>query len=462
MIRTPTTRDYLAISLFWLGFSFFWGALLTSVLQERVQTFVKVEYSMSHPTYVAPPTDATNALETRAQKEIEALQANRSGWLLASGALVSMLTQLVFGALSDNARSRWGRRKPFLVFGTLLASLGVFAFPHAQNYAQLFAVFLWIQLFINVAAGPYSALLPDLIPAEFHGRAAAFMGFFSLVGRTGGMVAGALALRGNSEIGLNALTIAFLVLLNGLMLATALMTHETPTHNTSSTRSFVDTFIGIFRVDLRGQSSFVWVLVSRFVINTGVYTILPFLLFYLISCYKLTKSDALAQIAVIGILVNVMGLIATFPAGLASDRTSKKNVLYVTCILCVIGGMGFVFSQSIGFALLSAAIFGLGYGAFQAVDWALICNVLPPGAPAKYMGLWSCADTVPQIVAPFIGGAVASYFIQNFNASVGYRAVMFTAIVWFVLGTFVIRFVKERTAREIGGATKLDVMAEAV
>ena len=455
MIRTPTTRDYLAISLFWLGFSFFWGALLTSVLQERVQTFVKIEYSLSHPNYFAPTaesgveTGANSEMETRAPKEIEALQANRSGWLLASGALVSMLTQLVFGALSDNARSRWGRRKPFLVTGTLLASLGVWAFPHAQNYAQLFAVFLWIQLFLNVAAGPYSALLPDLIPSEFHGRASAFMGFFSLIGRTGGMVAGALALRGNADAGLNALTIAFLVLLNGLMLATALLTHEKPTDNTSSTRSFSETFANIFRVDLRGQSSFVWVLVSRFVINTGVYTILPFLLFYLMSCYKLTKSDALGQLAVIGILVNVMGLLATFPAGAASDRTSKKNVIYMTCVLCVIGGMGFVFSQSIGFALIAAAIFGLGYGAFQAVDWALICNVLPPGAPAKYTGLWSCADTVPQIVAPFIGGAVASYFINQYNASIGYRAVMFTAIVWFVLGTFFIRFVKERVTKTV-------------
>lgn len=461
MIRNPTTRDYLSISLFWLAVSFFWGALLTSVLQARVETFVKNEYSKAHPSYVAPPENAKNSKETPEQREIEALQANRSGWMLATGALVSMLTQLIFGALSDNTRSRWGRRKPFLIVGTLLASLGVFAFPLAQNYAHLFAVFLWIQLFLNVAAGPYSALLPDLIPFESHGRAAAFMGFFSLVGRTGGMVAGALALQMKGDVGLNLLTIAFLVLLNGFMLVTAFLTHEKPTDNDSSTRtSFLDTLTSAFRVDLRGHSSFVWVLVSRFVLNTGVYTILPFLLFYLMSCYDLNKSDALGQLAVIGLLTNVMGLIATFPAGFASDRTSKKTVVYATCGLCVIGGLGFVFSQSITFALVSAAIFGLGYGAFQAVDWALVCNVLPPGEPAKYMGLWSCADTVPQIVAPFIGGAVATWTINHYNTEIGYRAVMFTAIVWFALGTFFIRFVKERTAQNLE-STQPNVIPEA-
>lgn len=460
MIRNPSTRDYLAISVFWLAVSFFWGALLYSVLQSRVQSFVEIEYSKAHSGYVAPLATAKNIEETPAQKEIEAMQANKLSWLLGTGALLSMVTQLVFGALSDNTRSRWGRRKPFLVIGTVLASVGVFAFPYAQNYAQLFAVFLWIQVFLNVASGPYSALIPDLIPFEYHGKASAFMGFFSLVGRTGGMVAGAIALQQKGDIGLNALTISFLVLLNGLMLTTALMTHEDPTSSVSSTGSFAHTLTGIFRVDLRGHSSFVWVLVSRFVINTGVYTILPFLLYYLMSGYGLTKNDALKQLVVIALLVNIMGLIATFPAGLASDRTSKKNVIYVTCALCVIGGLGFVFSQSIVFALLAAGIFGLGYGAFSAVDWALVCNVLPEGEPAKYMGLWSCADTVPQIVAPFLGSAVATWTIAHYNASVGYRAVMFTAIVWFVLGTFFIRFVKERVAQnvEIAG----DLAAEAV
>lgn len=482
MIRTPTTRDYLSISLFWLGFSFFWGALLYGVLQARVQTFVENEYSSSVNTSVntarvAPLSAASNRAasstsvrgqraktqlaktqlaKTEQDKVIESRTASKLSWLLGTGALISTITQLVFGALSDGTRSRWGRRKPYLVAGVLLANIGVILFPFARSYSELFGVYLLIQFFLNIASGPYSALLPDLVPVEFHGRAAAFMGFFALVGRTGGMVAGASALRFLApNIALNVLTIAFLVLLNGLMAATALMTRETPSdfeNETSSTRCLSERLRDIFRIDLRQHSSFVWVLVSRFVINTGVYTIMPFLLYYLMNCFGLDRGDALIQLIVIGLLVNVMGLIATFPAGIAGDRMSKKRVVYATCVLCIIGGLGFVFSSSLAFALIAAAIFGLGYGAFQAVDWALICNVLPPGQPAKYMGLWSCADNVPQIVAPFIGGAVASYFINHYNASVGYRAVMFTAIVWFVLGTFFIRFVKERSAQEIRDA----------
>jgi MFS family permease len=230
------------------------------------------------------------------------------------------------------------------------------------------------------------------------------------------------------------------------MIVTATLTREDPLPAEASTReSFTDALRSTFQVDLRGQASFVWVLLSRFVINTGVYTIIPFLLYYLMSAYNLTQDEAIKQQMIMGLLVNITGLMATWPAGVASDRFSKKRVIYFTCAICVVGGLGFTFSGSLTAALVAAGIFGFGYGAFLAVDMALVCNVLPEGAPAKYMGIWSFADTVPQIVAPFIGGAVAAYTIATYNSSaLGYRAVMFTAIIWFLLDTLCIGFVRER------------------
>jgi MFS family permease len=198
------------------------------------------------------------------------------------------------------------------------------------------------------------------------------------------------------------------------------------------------------------------------VINTGVYTIIPFLLYYLMSAYNLTQDEAIKQQMIMGLLVNITGLMATWPAGVASDRFSKKRVIYFTCAICVVGGLGFTFSGSVTAALVAAGIFGFGYGAFMAVDMALVCNVLPEGAPAKYMGIWSFADTVPQIVAPFIGGAVAAYTIANYNSSaLGYRAVMFTAIIWFLLGTLCIGFVRERVFPQPAGTAPEGGPAEA-
>jgi MFS family permease len=434
VIRTPTTRDYLAISIFYLAVSFFWGAMLTVVLQARVQTLVEADYV------------AAIKAGAMSQQQLEAAVAQKLSWLLSMGALVATVSQVLFGALSDRSRHRAGRRKPFLIAGVLGTNVGLLLFPFAQTYTQLFAVFLLLQLLLNLATGPYQALVPDLIPAQYHGRAAAYMGLFALIGRTGGMVIGGMALLYLKENALYALSAAFFLLLNGFMIVTASLTREDPLPAEASTReSFTDALHATFQVDLRGQASFVWVLMSRFVINTGVYTIMPFMLYYLINVYSLTRDEAFGRQIQIAMLVNLTGLLATWPAGMASDRFSKKRVIYFTCAICIAGGLGFAFSGSIIAAIVAAGIFGFGYGAFMAVDMALVCNVLPEGAPAKYMGIWSFADTVPQIIAPFIGGAVAAWTIANYNSSaLGYRAVMLTAIVWFMLGTLCIGFVRER------------------
>ena len=181
MIRTPTTRDYLAISIFYLAVSFFWGAMLSVVLQARVQTMVEANY-----------VEAIKA-GTMSPQQLEAAVAQKLSWLLSMGALVATVSQVLFGALSDRSRHRAGRRKPFLIAGVLGTNVGLLLFPFAHTYAQLFAVFLLLQLMLNLATGPYQALVPDLIPAQYHGRAAAYMGLFALIGRTGGMVAGGMA-----------------------------------------------------------------------------------------------------------------------------------------------------------------------------------------------------------------------------------------------------------------------------
>lgn len=426
MISQPKARDYLAISLFHLAVSFFWGAILYVVLQSLVQTLVAAELGNSVPL---------------AQREGVAVQ--RLNFLLAVGAFVATFTQIVFGAISDRSRHRAGRRKPFLIAGTLLASVGIAFLPFLTSTIQLFGLFLWVQLCLNIATGPYQALLPDLIPPEHHSTASAYMGLFTLCGRTGGMVAGAFLLQSTS--GLLTLTVLFLVLMNGLMLATAILTHEQPLPRDASTQTLGQILKGSFQFDLRGQSSFVWVLISRFVVNTGIYIIMPVLQYYLMNTLGLSKNEALTQQAYMGLTVNIAGLIATFPAGAASNRFSKKAVLYFTCAISVVGGMAFALADSVSVALIAAAIFGLGYGAFQAVDWALVCNVLPPGGAAKYMGLWGFADTVPQIVAPVMGGALAAFSIANgVTPATTYRYVFFLAIFWFIAGTFCLRYVKER------------------
>jgi len=444
VIRRPTTRDYLGISVFWLAMNFFWGAMLFVVVQSRVQALVRAEQTPVAARAAVPATAAQIRYALKhpghAEKVLEAETNRRLGWMLGIGALISTLTQLLFGALSDNSRHPAGRRRPFVVIGTAASNLGVVAFFLAHSYIWLFGSWMFIQFFLSIALGPYQALLPDLIPLEHEGTAAAYMGLWQLIGRAGGMVAGAFFLQ--YRWGLVGLTVLFLMLLNGLMVATVMLTRERPLRHRFPGGVFGS--IGkMFRVELRRHPSFIWVLISRLCINMGIYTVEPFIQYYLMHVFGLTKEQTLQKQILIGLIVNLAGVSAAFPAGVLSDRYPKKFIVYFACGVCIAGGVGFAVSGSVAMALIAGGVFGFGYGAFASVDWALVCNVLPPGQPAKYMGLWSLGDTLPQIVAPMFGYMIVNFMIAHYNPNVGYRTAMAAAMIWFTLGTVCIRYVKE-------------------
>ncbi len=116
--------------------------------------------------------------------------------ILPAGAFISLLAAPVFGAWSDRVRTRWGRRKPFLVIGTLLNALSLLfiasikATPSALiAYAIAFSL---ITLTNNIATAPYSALIPDVVPPEQRGSASGWMGFMSMLGTLLGAATGLL------------------------------------------------------------------------------------------------------------------------------------------------------------------------------------------------------------------------------------------------------------------------------
>ena len=428
--RSPTLRDYFGVSIYWLGLSFFWGAMLTLVLPDRIGELF--------------PADKDRVLTLVA----------------SAGAAVATVAQVFFGAWSDTSRHRLGRRRPFLVVGTLGACVALLFFPGARGLAALLAVFLLVQFWINMASGPYQGLMPDRIPPHKHGAAASWMGVASLLGRIGGPIAASLLLRPEmsdwlapraawlntlgEDRGLSLLTLVFIGVLVGAMLLTLFAARETPLDANAARVGVGETIMGIVRVPLRPHPSFVWLMISRLGIMLGVYTVSFCLLYYIRDTLGFKdEGESLGVLTNLLLIATLAGVIGTVPAGVWSDRWGKKPILYFANSVCMASGLAFALSQNLTWAYGAAAIFGVGYGAFNAVDWALACNLLPPQAPAKYLGLWGISDTLSQVVAPLLAGPLAFWLNGALGAGAGYRALMILALVYFGLGTLALRGIRE-------------------
>jgi hypothetical protein len=100
------------------------------------------------------------------------------------------------------------------------------------------------------------------------------------------------------------------------------------------------------------------------------------------------------------------------------------------------------FAPSLGWVFAVGALFGIGYGAYQAVDWALAVDVLPKGeSAAKDMGIWHVSLVLPQVLAPAATGMTLSAF-RSTSLLAGYTTVFILTAVWFVLGTVYVRRIR--------------------
>ena len=98
------------------------------------------------------------------------------GIINAVGAVVALLSNIVFGTFSDLTRSRFGKRSPWIISGGIIAglSVGSIAFTHSQTLI----VVLWCctQLGYNMMLAPYVATVSDRVPDKFRGTISGFYG----------------------------------------------------------------------------------------------------------------------------------------------------------------------------------------------------------------------------------------------------------------------------------------------
>src|SRR5438105_629237 len=190
------------------------------------------------------------------------------------------------------------------------------------------------------------------------------------------------------------------------------------------------------------SGDFGWVIFTRMMVSGGIWCVLPFLQFFFSDVSHIANADRFTSYWELTLLL------AATPFGLVggwiSDRYGRKIFVYASGACQSLAVVLFIvfFPSQILLLFAIGILFGVGYGLYYAVDWALACDTLPdPKHAAKDMGLFHVAYTFPQIVLPSILGFVLDAFNRNAPNS-GFRVVFAFAIVFFLLGTILVSRIK--------------------
>lgn len=415
---------HLALTIYWLGNTVMWGALLHLALQSRLSDWFS-------------------------EREV----GYWLGILGFAGGIIGTVTQIVAGAFSDRSTNRRGRRRPFLVAGSSVALVALLGLGASHSFWPFAGALILVQLFSNIALGPFTALLPDTVNPREHGRASGFMGVARLAGDTGGLILAAMLLSAKHLHGQPVKTItAFhderMLLLCGLiagftlvaLVTTCVTIREQPLRRrpAASVRQIV---LGSFAVDIKGNRDFFWLSLSRAVTNVGFYMFLEVLFFF----FRFTLRHPDPEYATQLVLLPAIGaaVVSSIPSGLLSDRFGRRPMVFAAQFIMAAAAALFVLARSLPVAMVAAIPAGLAYGIFTAVEWAFACNLLPKGEAARYLGVWNASAVVPQILAFPLAGALGSAVSARY-AGLGWRVDFALAAACCLVGAYFLIHVRER------------------
>jgi MFS family permease len=198
-----------------------------------------------------------------------------------------------------------------------------------------------------------------------------------------------------------------------------------------------------FEFGPRRNPDFTWVVLTRLLVTVGVYIVLNSLQFY---THDVVHADPGTTTGEFLIVVTVFATLSTTVAGWASDRVGRKRMVYFCGALMGLVGAAFVFAPYVvpghilALLFVAGALFGLGFGAYISVDWALVADVLPSEATyARDMGVWNIGLTMGQVFATLFAGALLT--ATNYSG-LGYSLLFAAFVVFGVLGTVTVRFIK--------------------
>ncbi|MCB8932855.1 MAG: MFS transporter [Fimbriimonadaceae bacterium] len=413
--RPKSVGELLSISAYWLATNVHWTALLVIVLPREV-----AKLSGSN-------------------------QATALGGLMSIGAAVSLVVPLIFGPMSDRCASWLGRRRPFVISGTVVNLLGLALMYEGARLASFVGFllgYLVVQIGNNVAMGAYNGVIPDLVEPGQRGLASGFMGLMTQLGSAAGVVGAGVLMRQGYVQATYVLLGGVLAVMLGVTIARVREAPIEPVAQPLRWKPYLASLVSPLR-----HPDFRWVWITRALVMLGFYTVQPYLQYYLRDV--IGTPDPVGSAAKVFVIVLIGATISGLIGGWLSDRIGRKPVVYAANVLMATMAIALVACRNLEQALAVGVIFGLGYGAYISVDWALGTDVLPSQEDAgKDMAVWHIAMVFPQSIASPIAGVVLAAFghtgsgdSTRYHVS-GYMAIFGIAAAFLILGAVLLRHVR--------------------
>ncbi|MEU9466843.1 MFS transporter [Streptomyces avermitilis] len=346
-------------------------------------------------------------------------------WVTGAGAVVSLVANPLFGALSDRTTARRGRRTPWIVAGAAGGALSLLLLAGAGGVWMMAAGWCLVQLTLNAAFAAVTAAVPDRVPRRQRGAVGGWLGAAQILGVVAGT--GLATVAGGVGAGYAACALFTAAGVLPYVLRYRDLRLPAAARPPWSWRAFVTSFW----LSPRRHPDLGWAWLTRFLINLSNALVLLYLLYYLRD--RLRYDDPEQGVLILTAVNGVTLLATVVVGGVWSDRVGRRKPFVIwSGVLMAVATAALAGWQTWPGAVVAAAVLGVGFGVFTSVDFALMTDVLPKALDrGKDLGVINVANALPQVAAPALAAPIVTYLG-------GYRVLYLVAAVLGLAGAVLV------------------------
>jgi len=337
------------------------------------------------------------------------------GLLSSTRSIAGAVIQPVVGVWSDRARTRFGRRRPFLLAAVPLAAVSLALTPFVPSLSGVIVGVVVASLAFNIAVDPYRALLADITPRRQRATLSSVATVVQFCGQVGTTLA--VAPMGHGGIPPAAFLLVAVVLVAGFA-ATFLGVRE-PVLAAERQRFTVGEYVASLLACREAMKFFL----GLFVLFFGLNAVVPFLTLYAVNEIGVSAGEALYLFV---ILVAVTGILAV-PFGRLGDQgelpvpgigrlrigpAPAYQPLIAVGVVCL--GMAALLgtvARDLPHLLLLELLAGVGNAALSVLWWPLLTTLIPREKTGVFAGL---SATVQSIALP-LSVVLSGFLIDTFD-----------------------------------------------
>ena len=372
-----------------------------------------------------------------------------AGAVMAADNVLALFMLPLFGMLSDRTNTRFGRRTPYILFGTLTAATFMLLIPASDNINSMafFVTALGITLILmSTYRSAAVALMPDITPKPLRSKANAVI---NLMGALGGIISLGLIATLVPQVNKPNYTIVFLCVSIIMLVSVAIML------TTIKEKRLVQELKDVVNDnETEGQSGSM---------PSDVKRSLRFLLFSIFLWFVgynavTTAFSKYAQVywglegglfAYTLIVAQVAAILSYIPVGILASKIGRKKTIIGGIII-----LSFAFGSAAFFKTFSTTIFlffalaGLGWASINVNSYPMVVEMSRGCDVGKYTGLYYTFSMSAQILTPIASGALLQY--------VGYWTLFPYGASFIALALITMLFVKHGDNKPVLPATRIE------